>query len=187
MTTSGLQFDRELKTAASQICSSVKSGKRNWLSTLLVIFHYLLYLLTVKGPSFFRSIHPITPMLIPLFIRSWGGIDNVCTSIFLSFIFSDHMHPKFQPSIYFDKLHQWQIHYITQGHSFPALSSKADRAAGRQLSSQLGYPLHSFCSKWHLRQTCTDLILGTVRVQVAGILEKLTHQQGKLSFLGFWL
>lgn len=73
MTTSGLQFDRELKTAASQICSSVKSGKRNWLSTLLVIFHYLLYLLTVKGPSFFRSIHPITPMLIPLFIRSWGG------------------------------------------------------------------------------------------------------------------
>lgn len=85
MTTSGLQFDRELKTAASQICSSVKSGKRNWLSTLLVIFHYLLYLLTVKGFSFFRSIHQITPMLIPLFIRGWG--DWQCLHINISFIF----------------------------------------------------------------------------------------------------
>lgn len=121
MTTSVLRFDRELKTAESQICSSMKSSKRNKLSTLLVIFQYLLYLLTVTGFSFFRSIHLITPLLKPFFIRGCRDLQHLHVSICL---ISDHRHSAwietmhgtrcklYQPSICFDRLHHRQIHYI---------------------------------------------------------------------------
>lgn len=74
----------ELKTTASQICSSMKSGKRNRLSTLLVIFQYLLYLLTVKDFSFFRSIHLTPPLLMLFFIRGWR--DSLCLHVNISSI-----------------------------------------------------------------------------------------------------
>lgn len=151
MTTSGLQFDRELKTAASQICSSVKSGKRNWLSTLLVIFHYLLYLLTVKGFFiFFRSIHPITPTLIPLFIGSWEGLAVSARQYFLNFFFflttCTQMQSFSPPFILISCISDRYITSLRAIHFLP-WSSRADRTAGGQLSSQLEYLLHILCFK----------------------------------------
>lgn len=142
MTTLVLQFDRELKTAASQICSSMKSGKRNRLSTLLVIFQYLLYLLTVKGFSFFRSTHLTTPLLILFFIRGWR--DSLCLHVNIcSFLFWPHAPSLNRSRGTRCKLSAlrlfWQVASVIDtlhhslGRSFPPRRSRADRTAGQRL------------------------------------------------------
>lgn len=176
MTTLVLQFARELKTAASQICSSMKSGKRIISSTLLVVFQYLLYSHTVQGFSIFRSIHLPTPLLIPFFLLGARGNHNLYMSVLAPFVFWPYAHSLNSNDgtrCKLSALHLfWQVASVIDslhhslGCSFPAWemwsrNGLTDRTAEEWLS-QLEYLLHIFSLEWHLRQTWADVILGTV-------------------------